>query len=122
MAGLDLAPGGEARRADHMRARLLALEPIGPVGPGCSVQTEADRLGHQLVIGGVVIDRVDAVPEAIVRAQHRWIGVGLLAPADDLGVAGTRSEPAQLLEPPGASFALGALAEGEVEGEHVVPL
>ena len=56
MSGLDLGPHGEAGGAHDVGAGTI-------VGPRRGVQATGHGLGHQGVVGGVVLDRVDAVPK-----------------------------------------------------------
>jgi hypothetical protein len=74
----DVAGLGRPHRglggADDVRARAV-------VGPRRGVQAVADRDRHQLVVGRVVLDLVDAVAVAVVGAQDRLVAVGELAPA-----------------------------------------
>ena len=87
------------------------------------MQLVLDRDPHQLVVRGVVLDRVDAVAEAVVGVQHRRVLVGGEAPADALGGAGQLAELVQLLRRPssrrGARYRLG---ERGVGAEDVVAL
>ena len=48
-------------------------------GAACRPWPTATR--HQLVVGGVVLDLVDAVTVAVVGVQHRPVAVGEFAPA-----------------------------------------
>ena len=78
----------------------------GPVvGPRRGVQAMADRHFHQLVVGGVVFDFVDAVPIAVVGVQDRLVAIGQLAPALCLPAAGQRAELGDLVEAPLPAFA-----------------
>lgn len=43
---------------------------------------------HELVIGGVVADLVDAVAVAVVGSQDRWVLLGQVAPLLSLRAAG----------------------------------
>ena len=63
------------RRAGHV-ARPAAASRHGSACSPCSTAAS-----HQLVLGRVELDLVDAVAEAVVGAQHRRVLVGLDAPA-----------------------------------------
>ena len=82
------------------------------VGPRRGVQAVTDRHRHELVVGGVVLDLVDAVAVAVVGVQDRLIAVGQLAPALRLRAAGECAELGDLVEAP-----LTALADQRL-GEH----
>ena len=85
----------------------------GPiVGPRCGMQAVADRHRHQLVVGGVVLDLVDAVTVSVVGAQDRLVAVGELTPALRLLRARDRAEIGDLVDAP-----LAALADQRL-GEH----
>ena len=50
-----------------------------PIRPRCGMQAMRDRGRHQLVIGGLVLDDVDAVAIPVVGLQHRSVGLGQAA-------------------------------------------
>ena len=92
MTGLG-RPHRRLRGADDVRA--------GPVvGPRRRVQAVADGDAHQLVVGRVVLDLVDAVAGAVVCAQDRTMAIGELAPPLRLLRAGQRAELGDLVEAP----------------------
>ena len=70
------------------------------VGPRRGVQAVADGDRHQLVVGGVVFDLVDAVAVAVVGVQDRLVAVGQFAPALRLRAARQRAEFGDLVEAP----------------------
>jgi hypothetical protein len=76
------------------------------------MQAVADRHRHQLVVGRVVFDLVDAVPIPVVGAQDRLIAVGELTPPLCLLRTRDRTELDDLVETP-----LTALADQRL-GEH----
>ena len=93
----------------------------GPVvGPRRGVQAVADRDAHQLVVGGVVLDLVDAMAVAVVGVQDRPVAVGQLAPALRLRRAGQRAEFGDLVEAPLAALADQRLDEHRRGGRVVV--
>jgi hypothetical protein len=65
---LQLVPQVEERRARGKAARLAL--------PRHRVQAGAQRAVHQVMVGDVVLDLVDAPPEAVVRAQFRQVAIG----------------------------------------------
>ena len=78
----------------------------GPVvRPRGGVQAVADGDRHQLVVGGVVLDLVDAVAVAVVGVQDWLVAVGEFAPALRLRAAGERPEFGDLVEAPFAALA-----------------
>ena len=97
VAGLG-GPHAGLGRADHMRARPV-------VGPRRGVQSVLDRDPHQLVVGRVVFDLVDAVSVAVVGAQDGPVAVGQLAPALGLPGAGDRADRGHLVQAPLPAFA-----------------
>ena len=98
----DMAGLGRPHRglggADDVRAGAV-------VCPRRGMQAVADRDLHQLVVGRVVLDFVDAVAVAVVGAQDRLVAVGELAPALRLRAAGERPEFGDLVEAPLAALA-----------------
>ena len=84
--------------ADDVRAGAV-------VCPRRGMQPVADRDLHQLVVGRVVLDFVDAVAVAVVGAQDRLVAVGELTPALRLRAAGERPEFGYLVEAPLAALA-----------------
>src|ERR1700689_1351071 len=60
---------------------------------------------HQLVVGRVVFDLVDAVTVAVVGAQDRPVALGQLAPALGLPRAGNRADRGHLIQTPLPAFA-----------------
>ena len=92
------------RGADDVGARPV-------VGPRRGVQAVADGHLHQLVVGGVVLDLVDAMAVAVMGVQDRLVAVGELAPALRLRTAGQRAELGDLVEAPLPAFALQRLGE-----------
>ena len=75
------------------------------IGPGRGVQSVADRGAHQFVIGGVVLDLVDAIPVAVVGVQDRAVAVGEIAPALGGGPAGQRTKFGDFVEAPATALA-----------------
>ncbi|SKT31188.1 Uncharacterised protein [Mycobacteroides abscessus subsp. abscessus] len=67
MAGIG-RPHTGLRRAYHVGSRTL-------VGPGRAMQPMGDSLPHELVIGRVELDFVDAVAPSVMRVQHRAVPV-----------------------------------------------
>ncbi len=61
----------------HGSARPMTVNRLCP-GRGMYPQTHAKP--HELMIGGMEFDFVDAMAESIKTFQHRWILVGLEAP------------------------------------------
>src|SRR5262249_25421853 len=79
------------------------------------------RRPHERVPRRVELDLVDAIPESVVRPEHRRMGVRLVAPRDGLA-AGDRAEAAAALLGPPAALAREPLAERAVLEEDVVAL
>ena len=78
MAGLDLRPSSM-----NSAARATCAPGRGSVqGSECSPCATATS--HQLVLGGVELDLVDAVAVAVVGAQHGRVLVRLPAPLERL--------------------------------------
>ena len=95
---------GSGVHTDVLAARTT-WAPVAVVGPRGGVQAVADRHRHQLVVGGVVLDLVDAVAVAVVGAQHRLVAIGELTPALRLRAARQRAEFGDLVEAPLAALA-----------------
>jgi hypothetical protein len=74
------------------------------VGPRRGVQAVGHRDGHQFVVGGVVLDLVDAVAVAIVGAQDRLVAVGEFAPALRLPATRQLAQLGHLVETPMAAL------------------
>jgi hypothetical protein len=68
----------------------------------------------------MVVDLVDAVPEAIMRAQFRSIPVGLAPPLDDFRGAEPGSETPGVILPPAGVFAAKTFDERAVGIKEVV--
>jgi hypothetical protein len=77
----------------HMGTRPL-------VGPRRGVHTVGDGCAHQLVVGRVVLDLVDAVPVQVVRAQDGLVAVGELTPTLGFTAGGNRPDLVDLFQPP----------------------
>ena len=85
--GLGLRPDQEAGGAPHVSVRA---------GPGVG-EPGGDGLAQQPVPGGMELHLVDAVAVAVVRAQHRRVLVGLVAPLLNLRGARGAAQLAELL-------------------------
>lgn len=115
MAGVDLTPEVEAGGASHVGA--------GPdVLPGSGVQAGAHRHFHEPVIGGVVVDPIQAVAEPIVGAQDGRVGVGRHPPLDALRIAGPPAQLVQTLAGPSRPVTRHTLQQRRVGREQVVAL
>ena len=110
---------GSGVHTDVLAARTT-WAPGAVVGPRRGVQAVADRDLHQLVVGGVVLDLVDAVAVAVVGAQDRLVAVGQLAPALRLRAAGERPEFGDLVEAPLPALADQRLGQDRRGGRVVV--
>ena len=77
----------------HVRTRAV-------VSPRRGMQSVFDRHSHQLVIGGVELDLIDAVAESIVSAQDRPVALSQLAPALRLPGAGDRADRGHVVQTP----------------------
>ena len=78
----------------------------GPrIDPGERVDLLGDRAPHELVPGRRELDLVDALPVAVVAAQHRRLLVRLLAQAQGRGLAEPGAEAAEPGLAPGAALA-----------------
>ena len=97
MTGLR-GPDQHLRRAHDMGARPV-------VGPRGGVQAMGDRRAHQLVIGRVEFDLIDAVPVTVVGVQDRAITVGQRTPALGLRPARDRAELGDLVQAPQPALA-----------------
>ena len=87
-----------------------------PIAPGAGVETEADGVFHQVVIGGVVLNLVDPVPVAVERTEHRWMGLGQAPPLLDLGAAGQAANPMELVLGPTGSLPVERLEQRRAVG------
>src|SRR5262245_65143608 len=67
------------------------------------------------------LDLVDAMPEAVVGAEDRRVGVGEPSPRHRLA-AGLDAEPPQTLARPAGALALDRIHEDAVGGEEIVTL
>jgi hypothetical protein len=67
------------------------------------------------------LDLVDAMPEAIVSAQDRRVGVGEASPRQCVAT-GLDAEPPETLACPRGAFALDRFEQHAVAGENVVAL
>ena len=95
-----------------MRARLR-------LGPGQRVDLLGDRAPEQLVPGGMELDLVDPMAEAVMGAEDRRIAVRLLAEADGRGPAEPLAEPPEPRLAPGPALALQRFEERGVLLEEV---
>lgn len=119
---------GHRDRADVPRLRcphrrLGGADDVGAgtvVRPGRGVQTVCDRGAHQLVVGGVELDLVDAVTDAVVGVQHGAVAVGELTPALSLRASRERAQRGDLVEAPLPAFANQRLDEHRRGGRVVV--
>jgi hypothetical protein len=67
------------------------------------MEAEGDRVLHQVVVGGVVLDLVDPVPVPVEGTEHRRMGLGQSPPVLGFGAAGQAADHVELvLGPPGA--------------------
>ena len=92
------------------RTHDMGSRPV--VGPGCGVQSVADRDAHEFVVSRVVLDLIDAIPVTVMGMQHRPVAIGEITPALGGSSAGDRPELADLVEAP-----LSALADERLD-EH----
>ena len=113
-ARLGLARADVGGGARDVGARLVGA-------PRQRVQLLLDAGAHERVPGGVELDLVAAVAEAVVGVQHRRVLVGLDAPAHRLA-APERAGGAQALARPAAALALEALPQRRVVLEEVAAL
>jgi hypothetical protein len=74
---------------------------------------------HELVVGGVEVDLVDAVAEAVDRPQLRRMLVGLVAPGRQRRAAPDAADLGAALARPAAALAVERLDERDVRGEQV---
>ena len=72
---------------------------------GAACRPCLDRDPHQLVVGGVVLDLVDAVSVAVVGAQDGPVAAGQLAPALRLLGAGNGADRGHVVQAPLPAFA-----------------
>ena len=113
-AGLDLGEREEAGRACDVYTGAR-------VAPGRSMQRVLDAEPEQLVPGGVELDLVDPVAEAVVGAQLRRVLVREPSPFERLA-AEQLAEPAQRLVRPAGALARDRLDERPVLAVEVVAL
>ncbi len=127
------AQRGQRREGHGERAADAALDLIeqkrrgGPddvdagsgIDPGQSVDLLGDRPAHQLVPGGMELDLVDPVAEAVVAVQHRRVLVGLLAEPERRGLAEPGAEAREPVLAPAAALAGHGLAQRRVLLEQV---
>ena len=92
------------------RTHDMGSRPV--VGPGCGVQSVADRDAHEFVVSRVVLDLIDAMPVTVMGMQHRPVAIGEITPPLGGSSAGDRPELADLVEAP-----LSALADERLD-EH----
>ena len=85
------------------------------------MQAVTDAQAEQRVPGGVVLDLVAPLPEAVVRVQDGGVGVGEEAPLHDLLAADARAERAHGLLGPAGALAPQRLAQGAIDGVEVLP-
>ncbi len=108
MTGLDLG-----QQHEHRSARDVGSRP--QLAPGPCVSTELNRGAHNLVIGGMVGDLVDAMAVAVVGLKPRRVGVGLIRPALEILRADQPAGLVQALARPARVVALHALRERQVK-------
>ena len=99
MAGIGLTPHGHLRGADEVCVWIR-------VNPRSAVQSQFHCGAHELVIGGVVTDLVDAVAVAVVGSQNRWVLLGQIAPLLGLSTAGADPDAMNPFECVRCSFAV----------------
>jgi len=75
---------------------------------------------HEVVVGGVVFDLVDAVPVPVVRVQDRDVAVRELTPALRDPAAAERTDLVDLVDTPLPAFADEGLGERREGGGVVV--
>ena len=99
-----------------MRARLF-------LAPGQRVHGMADGQRHQVMPGGVVVDPVDTVAEAVVGAELGRVPVGEPGPLADLGAADPLAQRHRAVVafrlPEGTALALQRLDQRPVAQEQV---
>jgi hypothetical protein len=113
--GLHAREGQEHRRAGNMRAGLA-------LAPRQRVQAVRERGAHELVVGRVVVDLVDAVAEAVVRAQDRRVLVGTHAVGEHVGIAGQPPDGVGAVLGEAAALATEPLDERAVLAVGIEPL
>ena len=92
------------------------------IGPRKGVDAEPDAGAHQLVPGGVELDLVDAVSEAVMGNERGLVLVRLAAPFTGLRGAGERADLRDPVLGPVAALAPKRLDENAVRLEDVVVL
>ena len=112
VARLDLRQHEEERGARHVRARAAARATAARAARGATASA------HELVPRGVELDLVDAVAEAVVRAQHRRIRVGLSRPSRAASPPALGAERGAPLPRPAGALALERLAEHAVRARR----
>ncbi len=115
VTGLDLVPGDHLGRPGHVRPRTR-------VGPRRGVQAAPDGRAHELVVCGVVVDHVDAVPETVVGTQLGTVHVGQSAELEGVRLAGEGTERVKVARSPGRAFPARRIGQRPVGGEQVVTL
>ncbi len=121
---------GHRQRAADPRLCLRGDEHRGPgdmgaglgLAPGKRVHPEGDAAAEQLVPGGVELDLVDAVAEAVVCAQLRRVLIRLGAPANRPRRARQRAGLAGAVARPVTALASQSLDQDRVGLERVVAL
>src|SRR5581483_11992902 len=96
------------------------VRPGTRLAPRPAVQPVRDGDRHQLVPGGVERDLVDAVAEAVVRAQLGGMPVRLEAPRDRLLRSGEDAQSAERALVPARPFAANPLEQRDVLRRDVV--
>ena len=90
------------------------------VRPGERVRLAAEDQPHQLVVGGMEFDEVDAMAEAVVRAQLGQVPVGLARQVLDLGAADQGSGLLQVIRRPVGTEDANRVTQRFVAGIEVV--
>ena len=110
---VHLMPEHHQRAACDVRARPVAR-------PRQAVEAVLDAEPHEVVVRRVVLDDVEPMPVAVVRAEDGRVLVREPAPLQHLGRTAARAECVGLIVDPPAAFALDGLAERRVVGVGVV--
>jgi hypothetical protein len=81
------------------------------------MEPEANRVLHQVVIGGVVLDLVDAIAITVETMEYRRMCLGQASPLLGLSATGQTAHRVQLVFGPSGPFAVECLEKGRAVGD-----
>src|SRR5579883_3286501 len=113
MPSLNLGKKVESSGSRHVASRRL-------ISPGGGMHSPGHRVLHQMMVGGMELHFIDAVPITVVRLQNWLIRIRVEPPLDDLFTASKGTNSAQAILRPASALALNTFNQGSILRKNIV--